>query len=67
MKRVAAGWPTVALIMIGALQLFAGAAAFEPLPRAEPEDLGIDPAGIARFLNELESQLSGPSLRGLSL
>ena len=54
--------------MIGALQLFAGAAAaFEPLPRAEPEDLGIDPAGIARFLNELECQLSGPSLRDLSL
>lgn len=55
MKRVAAGWPTAALMMFGALQLFAGAvAAFEPLPRAEPEDLGIDPAGIARFLNDLE-------------
>ena len=30
------------------------AGAFEPLPRATPESLGIDPAGIDHFLTELD-------------
>ena len=30
------------------------ASSFEPLPRTAPEALGIDPAGIARFLQDLE-------------
>jgi len=55
MKRVAAGRPTAALIMIGALQLLAGPAeAFEPLPRVEPEALDLDPNRLDEFLAELE-------------
>ena len=55
MRRVAAGRLTVGLILLGALQLLAGAAgAFEPLPRVEPEILDLDPGGLDDFLDELE-------------
>ena len=56
MKRVAAGWPTVAVILIAVLVFLAGVAeAFEPLPRVEPEALNLDPDRLDDFLDELES------------
>jgi len=55
MRRVLAGWPMTAVILIGAAVFFAATAeAFEPLPRVEPEILGLDPGGLDDFLDELE-------------
>jgi len=56
MKRVAAGWPTVAVILIAAPVFLAGVAeGFEPLPRVRPEALDLNPDRLDDFLDELES------------
>ncbi len=55
MRRVTAGRPMATVMLIGVLVFLTGAAAaFEPLPRVEPEILGLDPGGLDDFLDELE-------------
>ena len=56
MRRVTAGWPMATVMLIGVLVFLTGAAAaFEPMPRVEPEVLGLDPGGLDDFLDELEA------------
>jgi len=56
MRRVTAGRPLATVMLIGVLVFLTGAAeAFEPLPRVEPEVLGLDAGRLDNFLDELEA------------